>query len=84
LERRHRSLIRARLQVDEWIVVDEQAIEAALVHLVTAEHKLVEGAAALTLAAYWQAADRFANTTCVLVMCGANISASTLRRVLGS
>ena len=45
---------------------------------------LIEGAAAMTLAAYRQVAAEFAGQNVVVILCGANISLATLRQVLNA
>ena len=66
--------------VDQWIEVPETAIADAMRHSIEVEHMLIEGAAAVALAA---AASRFPSSgRVVVVLCGANVSADRLRSAL--
>ncbi|WP_405061761.1 pyridoxal-phosphate dependent enzyme [Kribbella sp. NBC_01505] len=64
--------------VDEWILVDEPAIRAALKAVIDTEHHLIEGSAAMAFAA----ARTFNSGRVAVVSCGANISSATLADVL--
>ena len=68
--------------VDAFVTVPEAAIAAELRTFLEIHHMLIEGAAAMTLAAYRQVAAEFAGQNIVVVLCGANISLATLRQVL--
>ncbi|MFH1845922.1 MAG: threonine/serine dehydratase [bacterium] len=68
--------------VDRFVTVSEDAIAASLRSFMRAQHQLVEGAAAVALAAYRQEWDRLAGRNVVIVICGGNIDLDTLRRVL--
>lgn len=68
--------------VARWLRVDEDAIAAALLDLLRRQHLLVEGAAAVPVAALLrdpQAAGR----RIAIVVCGANLPFSRLRALLG-
>jgi threonine dehydratase len=69
--------------VDEWALISEARIHAALQLTIDTEHQLVEGAAAAALAAAMEYGRAHAGTTVGVVSCGANISTSTLRVALG-
>lgn len=70
-----------RALVDRWIAVDEHAIAAAIVAMLEHEHLLVEGAAAVALAACLQ--DRaLRGRRAVVVVCGGNLPRATLTRLL--
>lgn len=71
-----------RALVDDWIVVPERAILRAMRLLIEHEHCLVEGAAALPLAALLWQRDAYAGRRVALVLCGRNVDVATLRRVL--
>ena len=71
-----------RTLVDEWVTVTEEEIAGSLRRFVDAEHMLIEGAAAVAVASYEKLAERFRDQTAVIVICGGNISAETLRKVL--
>lgn len=68
--------------VDEWVLVSEDEIAAAL-RLVMREHcVLLEGAAALSVAAYMQTRTRWAGRRSVCVVSGARIALGQLGAVL--
>jgi threonine dehydratase len=67
--------------VDDWVLVGEPEIAAALRSVIDTEHQLVEGAAGVAFAAarkYEPGFERIA-----VVACGGNISSATLVRALG-
>ena len=68
--------------VDEWVLVSEQDIYAALRLTIESEHQLVEGAAATAIGAAVQVGRARPGRTVVAVSCGANISANTLLTAL--
>jgi threonine dehydratase len=67
--------------VDQWIEVPEAAIADAMRHSIEVEHMLIEGAAAVALAAVAQKRFRSRGRV-VVVLCGANVSAERLRSAL--
>ena len=69
--------------VDAYIRVSEEEIGDAIRFMVEAHHKIVEGAAAVAVAALLERKDEYRGRTVAVVICGANIAASTLARVLG-
>jgi threonine dehydratase len=71
-----------RLLVDDFLLVDEGQIRDAIRLVVERQHVLVEGAAALPVAALLAADDRFRDRSVVLVLSGAVIAPKTLRDVL--
>jgi len=72
----------ARVLVDEWRTVDEGEIGHALRRHLAIEHELIEGAAAVSLALAERREFSSDDAPLVIVLCGANISLETLRRVL--
>jgi threonine dehydratase len=65
--------------VDDWVLVKEQEIHSALRFLIDTEHQLIEGSAAMAIAAGLKTARRgFAGHPMVIVSCGANISSAAL------
>ena len=68
--------------VDEYVLVSEDEIGEAIRFMVEAHHKIVEGAAAVAVASLIKLKNDFQGRTVVVVICGANIAASTLARVL--
>ena len=71
-----------RKYLDDFVLVDDAAIEAAILLLLERTHNLAEGAAAASLAAAIKLKDRLAAKNVVLVMTGGNISMDRLRRLL--
>jgi len=68
--------------VEDFILVPEEDIREAIRLMIEHQGKLVEGAAAVTVAAFIRQAEQFAGQTVVLVICGGNISLETLKAVL--
>jgi len=67
--------------IDTTVTVDEDQIKSAL-RLAFTEHDLmIEGAAAVTIAALLQEADRFKGRKVVLVICGGNIDPELHRSI---
>lgn len=71
-----------REQIDRFLLVSEEEIEEAMRLLIGRHHMLVEGAAAVPVAAFLKDGRRLAGKNVVLVLCGANVSLEVLRRVL--
>jgi threonine dehydratase len=71
-----------RALVDEYVLVSEEEIAAAMRLLIEAEHTLAEGAAGAAVAAYLRLAPQLRGQTVGIVVCGANVSLATLRAVL--
>lgn len=67
--------------VDDFVLVEEDEIASAIRRLHEEEGLVVEGAAALTVAALLARRDRFAGRRVVLVLSGGRIDAATLRRI---
>jgi len=64
--------------VDEWALVEEAEIRSALRFVIDTEHQLVEGSAAVAVAAGLRAGRGRPGQTIAVVSCGANISADAL------
>ena len=71
-----------RRYVDEWALVTEDDIAAAIKSAMENDHILTEGAAGVGLAAFEQVKERFKGRRTVIVVCGANIDLSTLKLIL--
>jgi threonine dehydratase len=71
-----------RKYLDDFVLVEDDAIEAAVLLLLEHTHNLAEGAGAASLAAAIKLRDRLAAKNVVLVMSGGNLSVDQLRRVL--
>lgn len=68
--------------VDEFRLVDEDEIAAAMRDFIDSEHQLLEGAAGVAIAGFRQVASGWRDKNVVIVVCGANISREDLRRIL--
>ena len=68
--------------LDDFVTVDEEAIRAAFLELIEAEHVLVEGSASMTYAAARQHASPGEGTTAV-ILCGGNVGVDRLRAIIG-
>jgi threonine dehydratase len=68
--------------VDDWLLVEETQIRAAIRTLVGMHSMLVEGAGALSTAAVQANPERFAGKVVVLVVSGARIPPATLAEIL--
>ncbi|MEI8411335.1 MULTISPECIES: threonine/serine dehydratase [unclassified Kribbella] len=64
--------------VDDWVLVSEDAISAALRTVIDTEHQLIEGSAAMAFAAVRERRTELEGQRVAVVSCGGNISASTL------
>jgi threonine dehydratase len=71
-----------RALVDEFVLVSEDEIAAAIRTIIQVEHMLVEGAAGVAVAAYYKLKAEFRHRNAVIVLCGANISLQTLKGIL--
>ena len=68
--------------VDRYISVTEEEIAANLREFMDAQHMLIEGSAAVPIAALLKMTDQLRGARVAIVLCGANISLDTLRQVL--
>jgi threonine dehydratase len=71
-----------RRLVDDFILVGEDEIKDALRLMIDKHALLVEGAAALSVAALLQQPERFSGRTAALILSGGKISRETLRSIL--
>ncbi len=71
-----------RTLIDEWIEVTEDEIAAAMRDFIAEHHQLIEGSAAVALAALARNAAKLRGQRVAVVLCGANVSVETLRNVL--
>jgi threonine dehydratase len=62
-------------------LVPENRILEAMRRVLGTEHWLIEGAAAVAVAAFLKEAPRYAGKAVVIVLCGRNVSSEVLRRV---
>jgi threonine dehydratase len=70
-----------RALVDDWLLVSEAEIAAAMRLLIEGDHQLVEGAAAVPVAALLKSADRWRGQQVAVILCGGNISLPTLAAI---
>ena len=71
-----------RKYLDDFVLVEDAAIEAAIALLLEHTHNLAEGAGAASLAAAIELKPGLAGKSVVLVMSGGNLSVNQLQRVL--
>ncbi|MEM7371517.1 MAG: threonine/serine dehydratase [Bacteroidota bacterium] len=70
--------------VDEYMLISEEEIQQALIWLMEKHYHLVEGAAALPIAAVLQNPGRFKGKKVGLVLCGRKIGLPLLQQILSS
>ena len=68
--------------VDDFITVTEDEIKDSLREFMQTQHMLIEGSAAVAVAACKKKAGRFTGQNVVVVICGGNISNETLKEIL--
>jgi threonine dehydratase len=68
--------------VDDYVNVSESEIVHALKFFMEAHHMMIEGAAAVSIAALLKTKDKFRGQNAVVVVCGANIGLETLKSIL--
>lgn len=71
-----------REMVNAWLILSEKEIIDALKLILIKHHLLVEGAAALSVAAFLKDKKRFKGKTVVLILSGNKISLETLKEIL--
>lgn len=71
-----------RKYLDDFVLVEDDAIDHAVMLLLTHTHNLAEGAGAASLAAGVMLKERLARKNVVLVMSGGNLAMDQLRRLL--
>jgi threonine dehydratase len=73
-----------RTLVDDWVLVSEAEISAAMRAFIAEHHQLIEGSAGVALAALARKSTELAGQRVAVVLCGANVGLDTLKRVLSS
>jgi threonine dehydratase len=68
--------------IDRFVLVEEAPIAQAMRELLARHHALVEGAAAVAVAAFLAQRERYAGKRVAIVLCGANVDPRALRAVL--
>jgi threonine dehydratase len=71
-----------RQVVDDWLLVSEAEIASAMRLYVQKEHLTLEGSAGVALAGFLKQAARWKNQDVVVVICGHNVDAATLKSIL--
>jgi threonine dehydratase len=71
-----------RALVDEYVLVGETEIAAAMRQVMEGQHMLIEGAAGVAVGALLKTQQRSQGKQAAVVLCGGNISLQTLRTVL--
>lgn len=71
-----------RSLVDQYVLVTEAEIQAAMRLFMETHHQLLEGAAGVAIAAFLKTQEQFRNQNVIIIICGANISLDTLKSVL--
>ncbi len=71
-----------RSLVDRFVEVSEAEIKDAMRLVIGRHHTLIEGAAAVPVAALLKDKDRLAGRDAAVVLCGANVALETLREIL--
>jgi threonine dehydratase len=71
-----------RQWVDDYETVTEDEIKEYLREFLQIQHMLIEGSAAVAIAAMVKRRDRLAGKNVVVIICGANISLETLKTIL--
>jgi threonine dehydratase len=69
---------------DAWVLIEEPEICSALRFMIDTEHQLIEGAAAVAIAASLKAGRSSGGQAMVIVSCGANISSTLLAEAIAS
>ncbi len=68
--------------VSDFVLVSEEQIASAMRDFIDAHHMLLEGAAGVALAGLRKKAAEYRGKNIIVVICGANISRDTLRKVI--
>jgi len=71
-----------RALVDDYVTVTEDEIAKTWREFTGVHHMTIEGSAAVAVASLSKRRDEFAGQNVVVVLCGANISAETMKRLL--
>ncbi|HXV43905.1 MAG TPA: threonine dehydratase [Anaerolineae bacterium] len=71
-----------RQYLDDFVLVDDEAIKEAIVLLLQHTHNLAEGAGAVALAAALQVKERLAGKKVALILSGGNLALEQLREII--
>ncbi|MCH8072151.1 MAG: threonine/serine dehydratase [Proteobacteria bacterium] len=67
---------------DEFVVVSEEQIAEAMRGFIDSHHMLIEGAAGVAIAGLLASGHKYKGKNVVVIVCGANISRETLKKVI--
>ncbi len=68
--------------VDEWVLVDEDQIAAAMYRYIDTEEQIIEGAAGVAIAGMFARREDIKGKNIATIICGGNVSEETLARVV--
>lgn len=68
--------------VDDYVTVSEDEIREALLSFIETHHLLIEGSAAVAIAAFLKQSEKFHGKNVVIVICGGNIGLAMLKSIL--
>lgn len=68
--------------IKDWTLVSEGEIKDAMKFVLSAHHKLIEGAAGVAVASYLKRKEEFIGKNIVILLCGSNIAPKTLKTLL--
>lgn len=68
--------------VDDYVLISEEKIRESIRFMVEKHHKIIEGAAAVALAAFIKQKTQFKGKNVVIVICGSNIASEKLKAIL--
>jgi threonine dehydratase len=71
-----------RQYIDNFVLINEDEIKASMILMISGHQILIEGAAALTVAALLKNADRFKRKKVVLIISGGRIGIDQLKQIL--
>jgi threonine dehydratase len=71
-----------RAVTDEFVLVSEEQIADAMRQFIDLQHQLIEGAAAVAVAAMLAQKDTIEASNVVVLICGGNVSRDTLKQIL--
>ena len=71
-----------RTLIDDWVLVTEDEIRAAMVRVFDNHRLVIEGAAGVTVAGFLKMAPRLDGKTVALVICGGNIDVNLFKRLV--
>jgi threonine dehydratase len=82
LEQSSVSFELCRDNIDDWVILEETEILAAIKHMLHTHHMLVEGAGAVGIAALLRDPSRWRGKKIGVVISGGNLSLETLKKVI--